>query len=136
MSSLGFTGIAAGDVYPARFVKKTANDWEFAQAGANEPIFGISQIGTNKAPIPDVTSDKAAEAGQSCRIHKEGERCLLQLGGTVAAGDRLKADTDGKGVAIATSGTTPQRYGAIALQGGSANEFIEVEVQIGVESPA
>ncbi len=135
MSSLGFTGQASGDVFPARFVKQSG-DFTFAQAVANDPLFGISQVGTNTAPIPGVTSDKAAVAGQHMRIHKPSERTLLQLGGTVVGGDRLKADADGKGVAIATSGTTPQRYGAIALHGGALNELIEVEVLIGVESPA
>ena len=136
MSSLGFTGVAAGNVSPSCFVKKTANDYEFDLAGANDPIFGITQDGTNKAPIPGVTSQYAAEAGESCRVHKPGERCLLKLGGTVSAGDRIKSDSSGNGVSIATSGTTPQRYGAVALQGGSSGELIEVEVLIGVESPA
>lgn len=135
MSSLGFAGQASGDIYPARFVK-ASGDFTIAQATANDPISGISHNATNTAPIPEVTSDKAATSGQSCRIHKPGERCLLRLGGTVDAGNRLKADADGKGVAIASAGTTPQRYGAKALQGGVAEDLIEVEVEFGVESPA
>lgn len=136
MSSLGFTGIAAGDIYPARFVKQSGQPFEVAQAGANDALFGISQLGTNTPPIPGVTSDKAAVAGGSLRVHKPGERCFVTAGGTITAGDRLKSDADGKGVAIATSGTTPQRYGAIALQNAASGEFCEVEVAIGVESPA
>jgi hypothetical protein len=135
MSSLGFTGIAAGDVFPSRFVK-VAGDFTFGQATANDPIFGISHAGTNYPPIPEVSADKAATAGQSIRIHKPGERCLLKAGGTVVAGDRLKSDADGKGVAIAAAGTVPQRYGAVALHGGALDELIEVEVVFGVESPA
>ena len=137
MSSIGTPAFAGGDIYPCRFVKQSAAaDFNVLQATANDPIKGISQAGTNLPPIPEVTSDKAAVAGQQLRIHTPPEGCLLELGGTVAAGDRLKADNDGKGVAIATSGTTPQRYGAVAQQGGDAGEKIRVEVVIGVESPA
>lgn len=138
MSSSGTVGLSGGDIYPCRFVKRSAAaDFNFLQAGANDAIRGISQNGTNTAPIPDVTSDKAATSGQQLRVHTEPETgVLLELGGTVVAGDRLKADTDGKGVSIATSGTTPQRYGAIANQGGDAGDKISVDVVIGVESPA
>lgn len=137
MSSIGISGVAGGDIRPCRFVKQSAvDDFTWLEADANEPVQGISQAGTNLPPIPDVTSDKAAVAGQSLRIHTPPEPCLLELGGTVAAGDRLKSDADGKGVAIATSGTTPQRYGAVAQQAGSSGEKIQVNVLIGVESPA
>ena|ERR1700752_5024045 len=131
MSSLGGRGLAGGDIYPCRFVKQSAAaDHNFLQAGANEPVIGISQVGTNTAPIPNVTSDKAATAGQQLRIHSEPEECLLELGGTVVAGDRLKADADGKGVAIASSGTTPQNCGAVAQQGGDSGNKIMVTIQV------
>jgi hypothetical protein len=137
MSSLGAPALAGGDIRPCRFVKQSASeDYNLLEADANDPLVGISQSGTNVAPIPNVTSDKAAIAGQQFRVHRPGESCLLELGGTVAAGDRLKSDADGKGVAIATSGTTPQRYGGVAMQAGVSGEKIQVEVQIGVESPA
>ncbi len=136
MSSVGIGGVAGGDIYPCRFVKADTNDYTFLQATANDPIIGISQSGTNKAPIPDVTSDKAAVSGESLRLHTPPETCLLELGGTVAAGERLKADADGKGVSIATSGTTPQRYGAVAREGGASGNKIHVMIEIGVESPA
>lgn len=137
MSSVGSPALAGGDIYPCRFVKQSAvEDYNVLQAGANEPIKGISQAGTNTAPIPGVTSDKAAVSGGQLRVHSPPETCLLELGGTVAAGDLLKSDADGKGVAIATSGTTPQRYGARAQQAGVSGVKIQVEVVIGVESPA
>lgn len=137
MSSIGTPAFAGGDIYPCRFVKQSAAaDFNVLQAEANDPIKGISQNGTNLPPIPDVTSDKAAVAGQQLRVHTAPEGCLLELGGTVTASDRLKSDADGKGVAIATTGTTPQRYGAVAQQGGVSGEKVLVEVVIGVESPA
>lgn len=131
MSSIGAPALAGGDIYPCRFVKQSASeDFNVLQAGANEPVCGISQAGTNTAPIPGVTSDKAATSGQQLRVHSTPETCLLELGGTVAAGDRLKADTDGKGVAIAASGTTPQNCGARALQAGDSGNKILVQIEI------
>jgi hypothetical protein len=133
----GFQGIAASTINLARFVKSSGNDHEFAQAGDNDPIVGISGIGSARPPIPDVATHVAAEAGQSFRIHQEGERCLLTAGQPFSAGARLKSDANGKGVAIATSGTTPQRYGAVALQAATAaDQLVEVVVVLGVESPA
>ena len=93
MSSIGTPAFAGGDIYPCRFVKQSAAaDFNVLQATANDPIKGISQAGTNLPPIPEVTSDKAAVAGQQLRIHTPPEGCLLELGGTVAAGDRLLED--------------------------------------------
>lgn len=136
MSAVGFSGQASADIRTSRFVK-VSGEFTIAECDANEDIFGISQQGTNEAPIPGVTSDLAASTGQSCRVHKPGERCFIRSGDAITAGNRLKSDNDGRGVPIATSGTTPQRYGAKALQdAAAADELVEVEVVLGVESPA
>jgi hypothetical protein len=133
MSSLGFAGIATGDIYPARFVKAGTGGFSVTQCGANDPVFGISQFGTNGPPIPGSTNDKAATVGQTLRVHKPGERCFVQAGAAITSGNRLKADTDGKATPVA-GGTTTERIGAVALQDASTGEFCEVEVQISSET--
>lgn len=130
MSSLGFAGIATGDIYPARFVKAGAGGFSVTQCGANDPVFGVSQFGTNGPPIPGVTFDKAATVGQTLRVHKPGEQCFVQAGAAITSGNRLKADADGKGIPLA-GGTTAEQFGAVALQDASTGEFCAVEVVIG-----
>lgn len=128
--------MANGDIRPARFVKISA-DHKVQECDANDRIFGVAQDGGNKAPIPETTTILAGEDGQNMAIWQEGEECLLEVGAAVTQNDRLKADADGKGVAIATTGTTIQHFGAVALQDGAADAtLIRVRVQIGSERPA
>jgi hypothetical protein len=96
---------------------------------------GHHAAGTREAPIPSAGTPYAAALGESCRIHKEGERCLLKLGGTVTAGDLLKSDASGNGVSCSTSAATMQNFGAMALMGGISGELIEVEVRFGSVTP-
>ena len=131
--------IANGDIRPCRFIKAdvTAGKDHYAlECDANDRIDGISQEGTNKAQTPDITATLAAAAAEQFRAFGPGDQCLLELGGTVVQGDRLKSDADGKGVAIATSGTTIQQIGARALSAGASGEKIPVEVTIYSERPA
>jgi len=52
---------------------------------------------------------------------------LLQIAGTVAAGDYLESDADGKGVSTTlTSRVMTANVNAIALQAGVAGDLIEV----------
>lgn len=127
--------LADGNIRTCRFVKNSG-DFLLTEADANDKLFGISQEGTNKAPIPDVTTDYAAEAGQELRVFQDGEVCLLQLGDTVTVDQDLKSDSDGKGVPALTTGTTVQQIGAVALQGGAADEKILVRVRIDSKLPA
>ena len=129
--------IAKGDVYTCRFVKSDGtNDFAVVQATANDVVRGISQEGNREAPIPSVTSSLAAQDGESLKVYGETQECLLELGGTVAAGDRLKSDANGKGVNIATTGTTEQNIGAVALEGGASGAKIRVQVAISETRPA
>lgn len=128
--------LASGTIRPCRFVK-ISGAFQCAEADANEDVIGVSMEGTNTAPLSDlVTSDNAAVSGDSLRIFGNGDTCLLQIGDTVTYGQRLKSDADGKGVPVATTGTTIQYYGARALQSGSASEKIWVQIEIGVIRPA
>ena len=130
--------MANGDIRPARFIELQAAGGvaKAIEANANERVIGISVNATNKAPIPGITSTLAAEAGQSVRLHVEGEESLLELGGTVYAASMLKSDGDGKGVVALTTGATLQEIGAVALEDGVAGDFIHVKVQIHRHRPA
>jgi hypothetical protein len=127
-------------IRPHRFVKIDVNfDHAGLEADANERVIGIAAIETNQPPLSDIvtTSIHAAGPGQAIHLYGDGdESALLELGGTVVRGDRLKSDADGKGVQVATTGTTIQHWGAIALASGVSGELIPVQVQIGSERPA
>ncbi|GAB6165613.1 hypothetical protein JCM19992_16130 [Thermostilla marina] len=128
--------VAAGDIRPCRFVKIAAQH-KAAECDANELPIGVSQQGTDKPEIENLSSATlAAAAGESLQIYSVGDVCLLEAGATINAGDRLKSDADGKGVPIATTGTALQNYGAVALQDGAAGELVRVFVLIGSERPA
>lgn len=129
--------IAGGDIRPFRFVKMDGTDaHEGKEADANERVIGICGGSTNQPPLSDlVLTALHAIEGQQIRLYGEGDQTILELGDTVTPFQRLKSDADGKGVPIATSGTTIQHFGAVALEGGSAGDRIEVQVQIGSERP-
>lgn len=121
-------GVSGGTIRPSRFCKlSTAADQTFLEADANEACIGVSQDHTRDAPVPNADTD-AAEAGDPVSINPIGSVCLLELGGTVTRADELKSDADGKGVVRATTGTTLQNVGAIALESGVSGEFIKVLV--------
>lgn len=130
--------VAGGDIYPCRFVKlSAAADFTVLQADANAEVIGIAQEGSRKPPLSDLITDmKAAEAGDSVKMFTDGDVCLLEAGGTVTRGDLLKADANGKGITVASSGTTIQNYGAVALQSGAAGEKILVQARFGKVRPA
>ena len=121
--------LAGGDIRPSRFVKQdTTADNTVLECDANEAVVGISSEAGREPPLPSVSTIYAGQAGDNMLVYTEGDECLLELGGTVAAGDNLKSDADGKGVAIATTGTTAQEIGAKALTSGASGERIRVQV--------
>lgn len=119
--------MAAGDIRPCRFIKmQTDANQEALEADANEAIIGISQEGTKEAPQSG-SSALAAADGDEVSFISMGEVGLLKIGsGGCTAGDELKSDNDGQGVARASSGTTVQNVGAIALETASEGEFARV----------
>lgn len=132
--------VAGGNVNPSRFVNLNSTaDHTVTQAGDNVFVFGIAHEGTKDVPIPGA-STLAAEAGDPIKIYGEGEGdVLLELGGTVSPGNRLKSDANGKGVAIALTGvssTDVQHYGAIALEDGVFGDKIRVFVTLGSHRPS
>lgn len=130
--------MAKGIIRPCRFVKlDPTNPHGALECDANDIPIGISYDGTNKPPLEGlVTTAYAAEDGQAISIYGEGDICLLECGGDVVTGNRLKSDADGKGVPIATTGTTIQQFGARALENGAAGTLVRVQILIGSERPA
>lgn len=127
---------ASGTIRPCRFIKISGND-DCAECDANDRPIGITYQDGKYPPLNDlVTTNNHAEDNDPVRSYGIGDICLLELGGTVTAGDRLKSDADGKGVAIATTGTTIQQFGAVALEGGSSGEKRRVQIVLGSERPA
>jgi hypothetical protein len=118
---------AGGSVAPARFVKQvTTADHQVAQCGAGDKVFGVSQAGTRRAPYSTLDDGYAAITGEDIEVFGVGEKPMLELGGTVAAGDRLKADSSGRGVVTVTN---LDEWGAVALVAGTVGKLVPVEVQ-------
>jgi len=117
---------ANGNIAPCRFVKlDTTADGRVLQCGAGDKIQGISQAGTRRTPYSTLDDGYAAIAGEDLEVFGTAEQPLLELGGTVTRGDRLKADANGAGV---TSSTDKDEWGAIALQSGVSGQLVRVEV--------
>lgn len=122
--------VAALPIRPMRFVVLGAADGTATQAAAStDKLFGVSQPGTRNTPYSTLDDGYAAQAGENINIFGLGEVCMLQIGtGGCQPGDRLTADADGKGI-IASAG---DNYGAIARMNGALDQFIEVEVVLGM----
>jgi hypothetical protein len=122
--------LAGGTINPSRFMKhSTSANHTLLESDANEPVIGISSEAAQDAPIPGAGADAAA-SGEALKGYFLGDVCPLELGGDVVAGDYLKSDADGKGVAAATTGTTMQHVGAIALSAGASGNKILVQIVI------
>lgn len=130
--------IAGGNITTHSFVKlSTAADHTALQADANEQVIGISQVGTVDPPGVTGSGTYAAIAGGHLQIFGLGDICLLRLGsGGCTRGDNLKSDSSGNGVTAATTGTTVQNIGAVALESGSESELVQVQIQILKTRPA
>lgn len=139
MSNTPTAFIASGDINPCRFVTRDSDaNYSVSEADANEIVAGISGSGTRSAPYPGLASALHAAANDTVVVHQEpDDEVLLEAGGTFNAGDRLKSDADGKGVAIAGTGTTIQHFGAIANEAATASgQLVRVKVKVGSERPA
>ena len=122
--------IAGGNILPGRFVKlSTAADFTGLQATANAAILGVAGLGANYPPLSDlVGTNYHAQAGDPIDLKGDGEVVQVIAGDTISPGDRLKSDGNGAAVPIASTGTTIQHYGAVALQEAVAGDFVWVQV--------
>lgn len=125
------TYVASGNILPARFVSQGGVPFSAVQALANAQTLGVAQPGTFYAPgqfeyyNPSGTN-YAAINGQSFRVFVPGDETLLEINGTISAGQWLKSDASGYGVQA--TGSTDW-VGARALENGSALQRIRVIVQ-------
>lgn len=130
---------ASGTIRPCRFVK-VSGAMTGAECDANELAIGITRPGTDYPPINDssrvTVSGNAAIDGDPISMLTPGDVGLVELGGTVAAGGWIKSDADGKGVAVATTGTTIQYANAQALEGGDSGHFVQAMLWPRSERPA
>lgn len=125
------SNIASGNIRPCRFVALVAASpgKVIECAAASTPIFGISQMGIRLSMLLETTSPpRAAADGEMLGVFVDGQECLLEIGGTVAAGDKLTSDGSGKGI---TTVTDRNEYGAVALEDGISGRQIRVRVQKG-----
>lgn len=117
---------SGGNVAPSRFVTlSTTADNTVTQCGTDGHVYGISQAGVRRTPYSSLDDGYAAISGEDLEVFGVGEVCLLEVSATVAAGDRLKSDTNGKGTPVTT---TLDNYGAIATVSAVSGQVIMVEV--------
>lgn len=133
------TLVARENILPSRFVRLDSNsECGCLQAGDNTDIIGVAQAGANRPQITGwVDAQYAAQAGQQVQVAGLGSVCLVEAGAQITPGQYLKSDSQGRAAPIATTGTTIQNYGAVALQGASgAGEKLRVQVLLGKVRPA
>lgn len=120
-----YTRVANGNIAPCRFVK-LGTTGRVTQAGAGEQPFGVSGQGTRNAPYGSLDDGYHAIAGEDCEVHGPPEKDVsLDIGGTVAIGNFLKSDANGKGVA---GSADKDKVGALALQSGVDGDQIRVQL--------
>lgn len=125
---------ASGTIQPYRFVK-VSGVMTVAAAGANEDAIGISQASTRN-PTDTSPTAHAISGGSVALWSGGGDTALLELGGSVTAGDELIAGSAGVGVTRATTGTTIQNVAAVALESGSSGDVRRVMLRFRAVRPA
>lgn len=124
MDGGSFGKIAGGNIAPCRFVVLGTGN-TVTQAGANAAVWGISDKYTRNAPLDGLDSAYAAIDGDMVNVIGPGDdEALLELGGTVSVGQRIKSDADGKGVAATAN---LDCVGAICLQAGVSGDLVKVK---------
>jgi hypothetical protein len=122
LESVSYT--ASGNIAPMRFVAMVSGtDYKVFQSTASDNPLGISQMA-----LQTYDSSYAATDGHSIRVYGPGEVGLLELGGTVSAGDYVAPDANGKGVAASLTATARDDIGGFALRSGLSGEFVPVQV--------
>lgn len=102
---------ANGSITKQRAVKHDSTAGKIVQSTAGDASFGIAIDG--------------ASSGEDCRVaFKDGEAAAMEVNGSgtsIAAGDFLESDANGKGIKSAPSSGTNAEVVAIAEEGSSAD---------------
>ena len=120
-----FSKLPGGNVRPSRFVKLQADN-TVVECGANEDAWGIAQPSTRRVALEGWDDGFAGVAGDGAiNVYGPGDdEAPLVLGGTVAVGQRLKSDAQGRGVAATGD---KDRAAAVALRAGVAGDVVPVK---------
>ena len=128
MGQMGsFSKMPGGNIRASRFVALgTANT--VTECGANGDAWGISAPWVRNNALAGYDDGLAAVAGDPpLMIYGPGDdECQLVLGGTIAAGQRIKSDANG---AVVLANTAGDKSRAVALRAGVAGDLIPVKPQ-------
>lgn len=122
------SAMANASIRPCRAIMlDTTKDFRVIESTAGAKCIGISQIAERRDPSN--SDGLCAIVGEAVKYWGNGAKDVpAQLGGSVTAGDRLKATTAGKLITIAAD---KDEYVAIAKQSGVTDDLIDVDVAIG-----
>lgn len=128
--STGRSAMANGDIAPFVAVMiDTTVDNRLIQATAGAQAIGISGKGRRYAPWSAIDDGLLAKQNEVFNYFGVGEENVpAKLGGTVAAGDRLKVTTGGVLIATTADGDL---YIARARMSGASGDIIPVDVEFG-----
>jgi len=128
MFDFSLSGMANGNIHPARAIMMDSSTrHRVIEATAGASCIGIAQIGERRDPSN--SDGYAAIAGEPIKYWGHGAKDVpAWLGGSVTAGQRLKATTGGKLIATTSDG---DEYVARAKMDGADGDFINVDVELG-----
>jgi hypothetical protein len=117
---------ALGDIGTCRFVTQSASyDDAITESNSGDQPIGVSGKDTRTPPYSGLDDGLHAVSGEAALVYTAGDEALLDLGGTVTAGDYVKPDNSGKGV---TASTDKDKVCVKALESGVDGERIRVIV--------
>jgi len=110
--------LATGTILPFRFVKLSGENQGAVSAATTDITVGITDASTKA-----FNSGNHCESGDPITL-QGGDVVLIELGGTVAYGERVGPTTAGKGAKIAT--TAAQICNYVALESGTTGLIIRL----------
>ncbi|MFZ9077505.1 MAG: hypothetical protein ACO23H_03155 [Alphaproteobacteria bacterium] len=118
---------ASANINVSVFVK-LSGDNTVETAGAGDQAIGVMHESAWDTPIPNANDTIAVPQYQSKRVYQDTESCEVIVGsGGLAAGDFVKPDANGHGVAA----TTGEIYSAVCTTGNTAGARAKVLVKSG-----
>lgn len=100
----------------------TAKQFYFIKIDTNGQLASVASTGGRSI---GVLQDKPTAQGQPGQVCRPGDISKIVLGGTVAAGDFVMSDSNGKGV-VCTSGS---HILGQALDGGDSGDIVRIVFQ-------